>query len=33
MIQVKSYDQIRVCIPASLVVFKELQLQFSDPEK
>lgn len=31
--QIKQYDQIRVAIPASLVVFKELGLQFSDPEK
>ncbi len=30
---IKSYDLIRACIPASVVVFKELQLQFSDPEK
>lgn len=30
---IKSYDLIRACIPASIVVFKELQLQFSDPEK
>jgi len=29
----KDYHYIRVCIPASIVVFKELQLQFSDPEK
>jgi len=28
-----SYDQIRISIPASSVVFKELQLHFTDPEK
>jgi Tfp pilus assembly PilM family ATPase len=33
MTNIKSYDLIRACIPASIVVFKELQLQFSDPEK
>lgn len=31
--QVPVYDQIRVCIPASMVVFKDLTLQFTDPEK
>lgn len=30
---IKSYDQIRACISASNVVFKEVQLQFDDPEK
>ncbi len=29
----KGVDKIRVCIPASIVVFKELHLQFTDPEK
>jgi type IV pilus assembly protein PilM len=33
MTGIKSYDLIRACIPASIVVFKEIQLQFSDPEK
>jgi len=31
--KIKGYDQIRINIPASLVVFKELQVQFIDPEK
>lgn len=33
MAQFKNYHQIRVTIPASVVIFKELALQFSDPEK
>ncbi len=31
--RVKKYQRIRICIPASMVIFKELQLQFKDPEK
>lgn len=31
--QVGKYDQIRICIPASMVIFKELQVPFLDPEK
>jgi len=31
--QVGKYDILRVCIPASIVIFNELQLQFTDPEK
>lgn len=31
--EVKSYDQIRICIPASIVVLKELVLQFTDSAK
>ena len=27
------YDQIRICIPASLVIFKELEMPFKDPSK
>lgn len=30
---IKSYDQIRVAFPSSLVIFKELSLQFTDLEK
>jgi Tfp pilus assembly PilM family ATPase len=33
VLSIKIYDQIRVAIPASIVVFKELQLQFSDTDK
>jgi type IV pilus assembly protein PilM len=29
----KSFDYIRISVPSSIVVFKELQLQFTDPEK
>ena len=31
--QFKNYHQVRVTIPASIVIFKELTLQFNDPEK
>lgn len=31
--QIGKYDQIRICIPASMVIFKELQVPFLDPEK
>ncbi|MCF7799580.1 pilus assembly protein PilM [Candidatus Babeliales bacterium] len=31
--QIKKYDQIRVSIPSSLVIFKELEVPFKDPEK
>ncbi|MFA5075024.1 MAG: type II secretion system protein GspL [Candidatus Babeliales bacterium] len=31
--QVKKYDQIRIAIPSSLVIFKELEVPFKDPEK
>ena len=30
---IKAYDYIRISVPSSIVVFKELQLQFTDPEK
>ncbi len=30
---ISAYNYVRICIPASIVIFKELQLQFSDPEK
>lgn len=33
MAQVKNYDQTQIAIPASIVVFKELQLPFVDTEK
>ncbi len=33
VLSIKAYDYIRISIPASIVIFKELQLQFSDPEK
>ena len=28
-----SYDELHICLPSSIVVFKELQLPFSDPDK
>jgi type IV pilus assembly protein PilM len=31
--QVDKYDQIRISIPASLIVFKELEVPFKNPEK
>lgn len=31
--QIKKYDQIRIAIPSSLVIFKELEVPFKDPEK
>lgn len=31
--QVGKYDQVRICIPASVVIFKELQVPFLDVEK
>lgn len=31
--RIKKYDQIRVCLPASLVIFKDLVLQFTDEAK
>lgn len=33
MTYVTSYDQIRICVPASMLVLKELTLQFTDPTK
>jgi len=33
MSQIKKYDQLRVSIPASLVLFKELEVPFLDKEK
>lgn len=31
--RVKHYDQVRFALPSSLVIFKEVSLQFIDPEK
>jgi type IV pilus assembly protein PilM len=31
--QVGKYDQVRICVPASIVIFKELQVPFLDVEK
>lgn len=31
--RIPAYDHIRISIPASIVVFKELQMHFTDPEK
>jgi Tfp pilus assembly PilM family ATPase len=33
MHNVSDYDQIRACVPASIVIFKDIILQFTDPEK
>ncbi len=31
--QVGKYDQVRICVPAAIVIFKELQIPFLDVEK